>query len=358
MNALEHRERLKSDIAEEIRRELKKEDALLHTLFSDVIDDHAYLWDHITEFTDLEKLRGILLHIIRLFLMQHQRDLTDLKALDKQRFSHDFQRLLIDGDALLQKTRNLQITEIEDKGIDEWYDEFLHDIQEIRRIIIQYTFRYSPETGKKTTPINLHVPFYVAGSDKGAGECGIASFKMVAAYLGKNISKVQAKKLCAFDRYSVMMTGVARGLAFSGFSVDVYLPTMNMPDEELLTYTYFQQHPEKIAEVRRTVEKMRLESTRKGARFHEAFYPTEDIIRSINEHTLAILQIDLSAIGVHIPEGEVSHAVVLVGHLKDHSTVFIHDPAQGPHIPVATKTLDAARKTPRVHGEALIVSSK
>ncbi len=119
----------------EITRLVPQEKKFLKDFYKKIIKDYAYLWE---ELDDLERLRKILLVIVKLFLEEHK-DLTDLTESDRQQFMHNFKQLFADKDALLQKGRKYQIKEIEAKGVKEWVKEFEKDIASINKIIEAYT---------------------------------------------------------------------------------------------------------------------------------------------------------------------------------------------------------------------------
>ncbi len=127
-------ERLKAQIKSFIDEEeklLKEEKELLHKIYSRFIEDHAYLWE---EFEDLEKLRHILLVIIKLFYEEHRRA-HDVTKVDYEEFKKDVRELVADQDALLQRARNKQIKEIEFLGLERWFEAFKKDIERINEVI-------------------------------------------------------------------------------------------------------------------------------------------------------------------------------------------------------------------------------
>ena len=78
------------------------------------------------EFPDIEKLRKILLLIVRLFLEKHK-NLNDLSQLDQERFKKAFRELISNSDTLLQRTRKSQIKKIEGLSTEEWVKKFFDD---------------------------------------------------------------------------------------------------------------------------------------------------------------------------------------------------------------------------------------
>ena len=61
-------------LLQQIKQLLPREKKFLYKIYEEVIRDHAYLWE---ELEDIEKLRQILLVIIKLFIEEHKR-LKDL----------------------------------------------------------------------------------------------------------------------------------------------------------------------------------------------------------------------------------------------------------------------------------------
>ena len=110
-----------NELSRQIQELLPKEKQFLHKIYVKAIKDYSYLWE---EFQDLEKLRKILILIVRLFIEEH-RNLQDINQLDQEKFKKAFRELLSNPDALLQKTRKSQIKEIEGIGIGGWFKEFI-----------------------------------------------------------------------------------------------------------------------------------------------------------------------------------------------------------------------------------------
>ena len=96
--------KLKAQILEFLPEEKK----FLHQIYSKFLEDHAYLWE---EFEDLDKLRHILLVIIKLFYEEHKH-LHDLSQIEQQEFNRAVRELISNPDALLQKARTAEIKEI------------------------------------------------------------------------------------------------------------------------------------------------------------------------------------------------------------------------------------------------------
>lgn len=118
----------------QIRDLLPKERKFLHQIYEKVIRDHAYLWD---ELDDLDKLRQIILIIIKIFIEEHK-NLRGLSEIDQEEFLRAFRELLSNRDALLQKGRQYQIKEIESMGLEQWIEHFWADINKINKLIEFY----------------------------------------------------------------------------------------------------------------------------------------------------------------------------------------------------------------------------
>lgn len=118
----------------QIQNLLTKEQRFLHQIYMKTIEDYSYLWD---EFEDLDKLRRILLHIIKLFIEEHKY-LTDINLLDQKKFKKVFRELISNPNALLQRTRGSQIKEIDGIGIEQWFKKFWTDITTINKIVEKY----------------------------------------------------------------------------------------------------------------------------------------------------------------------------------------------------------------------------
>lgn len=123
-----------NELSRQIQLLLPKEKQFLHQIYTKTIQDYAYLWE---EFEDIEKLRKIILFIVKLFYIEHK-GLKDLSKLDKEKFKKSFRELLTNHDALLQKTRRSQIREIEGIGAEEWLKLIKKDIMTISKIIEDY----------------------------------------------------------------------------------------------------------------------------------------------------------------------------------------------------------------------------
>ena len=115
----------------QINQHLPKEKKFLYQIYEKVIRDHAYLWE---ELEDIEKLRQILLAIIKLFIEEHK-GLRDLSQVYQEEFTQSFRRLLSSKDALLQKGRQHQIDEIEAIGIEQWIEQSWTEINKINKLI-------------------------------------------------------------------------------------------------------------------------------------------------------------------------------------------------------------------------------
>lgn len=118
----------------QIRGLLPKEKKFLYQIYEKIIRDHAYLWE---ELDDLDKLRQILLVIIKIFIEEH-RNLRELSEIDQEEFGRAFKGLLSNRDALLQKGRQHQIEEIEALGLEQWIEHFWADINKINKLIEFY----------------------------------------------------------------------------------------------------------------------------------------------------------------------------------------------------------------------------
>lgn len=121
-------------LLQEINQLLPREKKFLYQIYEKVIRDHAYLWE---EIENLEKLRQILLVIIKLFIEEH-RSLRDISQVDQVELARDFRRLLLSRDALLQKGREHQIEEIEATGIEQWIEQSWTEINKINKLIEFY----------------------------------------------------------------------------------------------------------------------------------------------------------------------------------------------------------------------------
>ena len=136
---------LREQIRERIIRKLNIENKKLEQLYDEIEHDYANLWIHID---DLPRIRAFLIEIIKLFLEEHGR-LKDLSQLDRIRFRNDINQLLNNTNAVLQRFRNAQITEIGNEHIDIWEARFKSLWVEIRDLISKYdsqpenTERYS-----------------------------------------------------------------------------------------------------------------------------------------------------------------------------------------------------------------------
>lgn len=117
----------------ELLDEDKKE---LHKIYARWIKDHAYLWTD-EEIKDLEKLRELLLVIIKLFYHEHKQ-LRDLGQVDYDEFKKDVRQLLSNHHALLKKARKAQIEEIEFFGLERWFEMFRRNIENLNDIITRH----------------------------------------------------------------------------------------------------------------------------------------------------------------------------------------------------------------------------
>ena len=122
------------ELYRQIQLLLPKEKQFLHQIYTKTIQEYAYIWE---EFEDIEKLRKILLFIVKLFYIEHK-GLRDLSQFDQEKFKKSFRELLTNHDALLQKTKKAEIREIEGIGIEEWMKEVKRDIMTINKIIEEY----------------------------------------------------------------------------------------------------------------------------------------------------------------------------------------------------------------------------
>ncbi len=145
-------ERLKKQILEFLEEDKK----VLHKIYAKWIDDHAYLW---TEFEDLDKLRHILLVIIKLFYEEHKQ-LHDVNAVDYKEFRREFRELIANPDALLQKAQKAQIKEIEKLGPERWFDIFKIYIEEINGIIERYDSGTASQDKHKSNADTLEEEFW------------------------------------------------------------------------------------------------------------------------------------------------------------------------------------------------------
>jgi len=91
---------------------LPEEKKFLNQIYSKFIDDHAYLW---SEVEDIEKLRYILVVIIRLFYEEHK-NLKDISQVDQQEFDKAVKALISSPDALMQKAKKAQFKAINRLG--------------------------------------------------------------------------------------------------------------------------------------------------------------------------------------------------------------------------------------------------
>ncbi|MEK6946588.1 MAG: hypothetical protein AABX32_03190 [Nanoarchaeota archaeon] len=123
-------QRLKQQILELLDKDKKD----LHKIYARWVEDHAYLWE---EFEDLEKLRELLLVIIKLFYHEH-RQLQDINKVDYEEFRKDVRELLSNHNSLLQKARKAQVEEIEFFGLERWFEIFRKDIDKLNEIIERY----------------------------------------------------------------------------------------------------------------------------------------------------------------------------------------------------------------------------
>ncbi|MBI2651926.1 hypothetical protein HYX00_00550 [Candidatus Woesearchaeota archaeon] len=121
-------------LLQQIKQLLPREKKFLYQIYEKVIRDHGYLWE---ELEDIEKLRQILLVIIKLFIEEHKQ-LRDLSQIDQEELARDFRRLLSSRDALLQKGRQHQIDEIEAIGIERWIEQSWNEINKINKLIEFY----------------------------------------------------------------------------------------------------------------------------------------------------------------------------------------------------------------------------
>lgn len=121
-------------ILEEIYKIVSEDKAILRELYNDAVSDYSFLWE---EYKNLEKLREIMLKLIRLFYEEHK-DLTDLSKIDNIQFKRDFRELFSNQDAILQKTKLRQFAIMEDLDLKQWFDKLRVDIAEINEIILKY----------------------------------------------------------------------------------------------------------------------------------------------------------------------------------------------------------------------------
>jgi len=121
-------------LRQQILQMLDEDKKELYKIYNRFLEDHAYLWD---KFEDLEKLREILLVIIKLFYHEH-RQLKDVSKIEYEVFKKSVRELLTNRDALLQKARKAQVDEIEFFGPERWFEMFRKDIERINRIIQKY----------------------------------------------------------------------------------------------------------------------------------------------------------------------------------------------------------------------------
>ncbi|MBI2655733.1 hypothetical protein HYX06_04915 [Candidatus Woesearchaeota archaeon] len=119
-----------------IWRFLPEEKKFLHKIYSKFIDDHANLWLEV-ENLDLARLRYILFVIIKIFYEEHKH-LHDVSQIDQQEFNRRVRELIANPDALMQQARAAQIKEIEDMGLERWFNAFRKDIEKINEIIQKY----------------------------------------------------------------------------------------------------------------------------------------------------------------------------------------------------------------------------
>ena len=59
---------------------LPKEKEVLYDIYTKALQDYSYLWE---KFSDLSKLRSIILLIVRLFIEEHEQ-LKDLSLIDQE----------------------------------------------------------------------------------------------------------------------------------------------------------------------------------------------------------------------------------------------------------------------------------
>ena len=113
-------DKLKAQILELLDEDKK----ILHKIYAKWIDDHAYLWQ---EVEDIEKLRHILMVIIKLFYEEHKH-LHDVSQIKQHEFNRAVRELISNPDALTQKAQRAQIEEIERMGLERWFNTFWKDI--------------------------------------------------------------------------------------------------------------------------------------------------------------------------------------------------------------------------------------
>ena len=79
-------------LSRQIQLLLPKEKQFLHQIYTKTIQEYAYIWE---EFEDIEKLRKILLFIVKLFYIEHK-GLRDLSQFDQEKFKKSFRELTED----------------------------------------------------------------------------------------------------------------------------------------------------------------------------------------------------------------------------------------------------------------------
>ena len=95
---------LKMRLEAQIFRFLPQEKRFLYQIYHKFIEDHAYLWE---EVEDIEKLRYILMTVIKLFYEEHKH-LNDISQVDQKEFNRAVRELITNPDALMQRQRRLR----------------------------------------------------------------------------------------------------------------------------------------------------------------------------------------------------------------------------------------------------------